>query len=135
MWTSIGQYVGGKVLTAILIVAAAGGIIWFWRHPEQLATIWKTIKYVLAWTGFVIVLPWALFFVSPWVMKKDSNLAAGLMLGAYLALDILVALLLAGGVRGHGTLAWTVLVLGFLSAGVYNFLVCDFQADRIDESL
>ena len=52
---------------------------------------------------------------------------------SYLALDILVALLLAGGVRGHGTLAWTVLVLGFLSAGVYNFLVCDYQADRIDE--
>ena len=131
----LGKYVGGKVLTAVLVVSSAAGIIWFWRHPEQLATIWQVIKLVLVWLGFVIVLPWALFLVTPWVLKKESNLVAGLMLAAYLALDVLVALLLAGGVRGHGTLTWTVLVLGFLSAGVYNFLVCEYQADRIDESL
>lgn len=135
MWQSIGKYVGGKVLTAVLVLSCAAGIIWFWRHPEQLAAIWQVIKLVLVWLGFVLVLPWALFFVTPWVMKKESNLTAGLLLGAYLALDILVALLLAGGVRGHGSLTWVVLVLGFLSAGVYNFVVCDYQADRIDESL
>ncbi len=135
MWEAIGKYVGGKVLTAILVVSSAAGIIWFWKHPEQLQTIWQVIKYVLAWLGFAIVLPWALFFVPPWVMKKESNLAAGLMLAGYLALDVIAGLLLAGGVRGHGTLTWIVLLLGFGAAGVYNFLVCDFQAERIDESL
>ena len=135
MWEAIGKYVGGKVLTAILVVSSALGIIWFWKHPEQLQTIWQVIKYVLAWLGFAIVLPWALFFVPPWVMKKESNLAAGLMLAGYLALDVIAGLLLAGGVRGHGTLTWIVLLLGFGAAGVYNFLVCDFQAERIDESL
>lgn len=123
------------MLTAVLVVASAAGIIWFWKHPEQLEVLWVVIKRVLAWLGFVIVLPWALFFVPPWVIKKESNLAAGLMLAAYLVIDVVVALLLAGGVRGHGTLAWVVLVLGFAAAGVYNFLVCDSQADRIDESL
>jgi hypothetical protein len=135
MWATIGKYVGGKVLTAVLVLGAAAGIIWFWRHPEQLETLWGVIKRVLAWLGFVIVLPWALFFVPAWVMKKESNLAAGLMLAAYLLLDVIVAFLLAGGVRGHGTLAWVVLLLGFGAAAVYNFLVCDFQADWIDESL
>ena len=134
MWEAIGKYVGGKVLTAILVVSSAAGIIWFWKHPEQLQAIWQVIKYVLAWLGFAIVLPWALFFVPPWVMKKESNLAAGLMLAGYLALDVIAALLLAG-IRGHGTLTWIVLLLGFGAAGVYNFLVCDFQAERIDESL
>ncbi len=133
MWESIGKYVGGKVLTAVLVVASAGGIIWFWRHPEQLQSIWLVIKYVLAWLGFVVVWPWALFFVPPWVMKKESNLAAGLMLAGYLAVDVGVALFLAGGAGGHNTLTWIVLLLGFLSAGVYNFLVCDYQADRCDE--
>ena len=135
MWQAIGKYVGGRVLTAVLVISCAAGIIWFWKHPEQLQTIWQVIKYVLAWLGFAIVLPWALFFVPPWVMKKESNLAAGLMLAGYLALDVIAALLLAGGVRGHGTLTWIVLLLGFGAAGVYNFLVCDFQAERIDESL
>ena len=135
MWATIGKYVGGRVLTAVLVVGAAAGIIWFWRHPEDLTALWGVVKRVLAWLGFVIVLPWALFLVPPWVMKKESNLAAGLMLGAYLLLDVVVAFLLAGGVRGHGTLAWVVLLLGFGAAAVYNFLVCDFQADRIDESL
>ena len=45
-----------------------------------------------------------------------------------------VALFLVGGLRGHGTLTWIVLLLGFLSAGVYNFLVCDYQAEKIGES-
>ena len=135
MWESVGKYVGGKVLTAVLAVASAAGVIWFWKHPEQLQTIWRVIKYVLAWLGFVIVLPWALFFVPGWVVKKESNLAAGLMLAGYLVLDIAVALLLVGNLSGRGTLTWIVLLLGFATAAVYNFLVCDYQADRIDESL
>jgi len=135
MWAAVGQYVGGKVLTAVLVVASAAGIIWFWRHPEQLQALWHIIKYVLAWLGFVLVLPWALFLVTHRVVKRESNLAAGLLLAAYLLADIVVAMLLAGGVRGHSTLTWIVLLLGFASAAVYNFLVCDFQADRIDETL
>jgi len=134
MWQAIGKYVGGRVLTAVLVISSAAGIIWFWKHPEQLQSLWRVIKFVLAWLGFAIVLPWALFFVPPWVIRKESNLAAGLMLAGYLLLDIVVALFLAGGVRGHGTLTWIVLLLGFLSAGVYNFLVCDYQAEKTEES-
>ena len=133
MFTAIGQYVGGKVVTAILVVSSAGAVIWFWRHPEQLETIWQTIKYAMVWLGFVIVLPWAGFFVTPWVVAKDSNAAAALMLLGYLLADVIVALCLLGGVFGHGTLTWMVLLLGFLSAGVYNFKVCEYQAGRLEE--
>lgn len=133
MLTAIGQYVGGKVLTAILVVSSAGAVIWFWRHPEHLQTIWLTIKYVLAWLGVVLVLPWAFFFVTPWVVSKDSNAAAGLMLGGYVLVDIAVALFLIGGPGGHDVLTWMVLLLGFLSAGVYNFMVCDFQVARLEQ--
>lgn len=133
MLTAIGQYVGGKVLTAILVVASAGAVIWFWRHPEHLQTIWLTIKYVLVWLGVVLVLPWAFFFVTPWVLSKDSNVSAGLMLGGYVLVDVAVALFLMGGPGGHDVLTWMVLLLGFLSAGVYNFMVCDFQAARLEQ--
>lgn len=134
MLTAIGQYVGGKVVTAVLVVACAGATIWFWKHPEQLATIWLTIKYVLAWLGFVLVLPWGTFFVTSWVVSKDSNTAAALMLLGYAFADMIVAFLLMGGIRGHNFLTWCVLLLGFLSAAVYNFKVCEYQAARLEEA-
>ena len=134
MFAAIGQYVGARVVTGILVVSGAGAVIWFWNHPEQLATIWLVIKYVLAWLGFALVLPWATFFVTPWVVAKESNTAAALMLLGYSLADVLVAMLLMGGVRGHDLLTWAILLLGFLSAGVYNLKVCEFQAARLAEA-
>jgi hypothetical protein len=133
MLTSLGQYIGGKVVTAILIVAGAGALIWFWRHPEDLRTIWQTLKYVVAWLSFVAVLPWATFFVTPWVMSKDSNLAAGVMLVGYVLVDAVVAFCLIERVAGLGTFTWVLLILGFLAAGVYNLKVCEYQAARHEE--
>jgi hypothetical protein len=133
MLTAIGQYVGGKVVTAILVVSSAAAVIWFWRHPEDLQTIWRAIKYVLVWLGFVTVLPWATFFITPWVVSKESNAAVGLMLLGYVLADAILAVWLMGGVRGHNALTWGVVLLGFLSAAVYNFKACEFQADRLEE--
>lgn len=133
MWASLGKFVGGKVLGAILIVASGASLIWFWKHPEQLQAIWATLKGVIAWLGIVIVLPWATFFVPAKVVKLESNAAAAVMLAGYLLVDVLFALWL-GGWSIDGTLTWVVLILGFLAAGVYNFLVCDTVAERLDEA-
>lgn len=132
MFAAIGQYIGGKVVTAILVVAVGGAGIWFWKHPEDLRTIWQTIKYAVAWIGIVLMLPWATFFVTPWVVSKDSNAAAMAMLLGYLAADVAVAVWMMGTLRGHGTLTWMVLFLGFLAAAVYNFKACEYQADRAE---
>jgi len=134
MLTAIGQYVGGKVVTAVLAVAGIGATIWFWKHPEQLEMIWRTIKYVLVWIGVVLALPWATFFVTTWVVSKDSNAAAALMLLGYVLVDVLAAWWLMGGMRGLNGLTWMVLLLGFLCAGVYNLKVCEFQAERLEEN-
>lgn len=131
---AIGKHVGGKVVTAVLVVSSAGAGIWFWKNPDDLRTIWLTIKFVLVWLGIVLALPWAAFFVTSWVVARDSNAAAALMLAGFLVVDVLVAVVLMGGVRGHHMLTWMVLLLGFLSAGVYNFKVCEFQADRLEDS-
>lgn len=134
MWETIGKYVGGKVLTAVLVVGSAASLYWCYRHPERIEPIWDVLKSVLAWLGIVLVLPWAGFFLMPWVMKFDTNVASGLLLVGYLLIDFLVAMALSGwGVEG--TLTWMVLILGFLAAGVYNFLVCEYQAHRLEESL
>ena len=133
MFAAVGQYVGGKVLTAILIVASAGSIFWFYKHPEQLESIWSVIKLVLVWLGLVLVLPWASFFVTGWAVRKDSNLAAALLLLGLTSIDVLFAFFLAEW-SVEGALTWMVLLLGFLCAAVYNFLACEFQAARFEES-
>lgn len=132
MLTAIGQYVGARLVTAVLVISGAGAVIWFWRHPEHLATIWQIVKYVLVWLGFVLVLPWATFFLTTWVVRKESNTAAALMLLGYLLADVVVAFCLIGRIGGLGSLTWGVLILGFLSAGVYNFKVCEHQAQRLE---
>lgn len=132
MFATLAQYVTGKVVTAILVVAGGAALIWFWRHPEHLAAIWTVLKYAVTWVGFVLVLPWALFFVTPWVVKKESNAAAALMLAGFILADAGVAFYLIGGVRGLGSLTWMVLILGFLCAALYNLMVCNYQAGRLE---
>lgn len=128
------KYIGGKTLTAILVVGTGASLIWFWKHPEALKALWATLKGVLAWLGFVAVLPWATFFVPGKVVRLESNRGAAAMLAGYVVVDVLVALWLADW-SVSGTLTWVLVVLGFLTAGVYNFLVCDFLAERFEESL
>ena len=117
MFATIGKYVGGKVLTAILIMACAASGFWFYKHPEQLQTIWSVLKGVLVWLGLVLVLPWAAFFVTGRVVKQDSNVAAGLLLLGLVAIDALLAFYLANW-SVNGALTWMVLLLGILCAGV-----------------
>jgi hypothetical protein len=133
MLTAIGQYVGAKVITAVLFVSSALTVIWFWRNPEQLQAIWQVVKYAMVWLGVVLVVPWAGFFVTRWVVSLESNAATGLMLLGYVVADAVVAFVLIGRVVGLGGLTWMVLLLGFLSAGVYYYLVCEFQASRLED--
>lgn len=134
MLTTIGQYIGAKVVTSVLVVSGAGATIWFWNHPEQLAVIWQTLKYVVVWLGIVLILPWATFFMTTWVVAKDSNAVAALLLLGYTFVDAIVAFCLIGRFTGMNFLTWMVLLLGFLSAAVYNFKVCEYQVDRIESA-
>ena len=44
MFTAVGQYLGARVVTMILFFAGVASTIWFVKHPEDLKTIWLTIK-------------------------------------------------------------------------------------------
>ncbi len=132
MIKAIGEYVGGRVLTAVLFVTGAAAVIWFYKHPEHWDAMWSVIGRGAAWIGVVVALPWACFFAPRWIMRKDSNAAGVALLAAYLAVDVAAALLLAGG-SDHGTFTWIVFILGFLAAGAYNLVVCDYQVSRLEE--
>ncbi len=134
MFPAVGKYVGGKVLTAILVAGVLWTSYYFYQNPEKIKTLWESIRASLVWLGFAAVLPWGLFFVPPLVVKADSNPAAAGMLAGYLILDILMAFWLAEWSFG-GVLVWGLAILGFLLAAVYNFMVCDFLAEQAEENL
>lgn len=131
MWGTLGKYVGGKVLTAILVVATGCGVIWFWKHPEHIQSLWNMTKASLVWIGFVLVLPWATFFAVPVARKFDNNTALAILLAAYTTTDMLAALYLAEW-KINGTLTWAVVILGLLSASVYNYLVTQTIDERME---
>jgi hypothetical protein len=134
MFGSGGKYIGGKVLTAILVACVLWTSYYFYKNPEALETLWGSNKASLVWLGFAAVLPWGLFFVPPLVAKADSNSAAAAMLAGYLVLDILMAFWLAEWSFG-GVLVWGIAILGFLLAAVYNFMVCDYLAEQAEDNL
>lgn len=134
MLESVGKYVGAKVLSAILVVSGIGAGIWFWKHPEDLRAIWSSIKTVLVWLGIVLVLPWACFPLTKKVVAMDSNRAAIALIVGLVVVDGLFALYLSGWTVS-GALTRMVVVLGLLSAAVYNFVVCDFQANKLEDSI
>jgi len=134
MIQGVAKYVGAKALGAVLVVSSALVVIWYWRLPiESREALWGTARGALIWIGLVAVLPWATFFVPTRVVRAESNLISALALLGYLAVDVAIALYLTGGHTGN---AWQqgILILGFLCAAVYNFVVCDFLAEHAEES-
>lgn len=135
LFQGLARSIGAKLLTAVLGVASIIVIVWYWRlPPESRAQIWEMARGALIWTGFVIVLPWALFFVPARVLRAESNWISALTLLLYLGLDIAFALFLCGG-RVGGTWQTGAMILGFLIAAVYNFAVCEFLAQRAEDSV
>jgi hypothetical protein len=129
--SAIGKYVGGKVVTTLCVFAAAAAGYWFYRHPEDLRTLWAVIRLTLAWIGFAAALPWTSWLFLRRVLAMESNAAALGMLAGYSALDVLAAMWLAGW-SVSGALSWTVLMLGFIAAGTYNYVVCESLARQLE---
>jgi len=128
------RYVGGKTLGALLTVASILVIIWYWRQaPEDRDALWAMVRGTLIWLGFVAVFPWALFFVPARVARAESNLVSAALLAGYLAVEVVFALYLTGGRTGN-TWQKAALILGFLCAAVYNFVVCEFLAGRSEDA-
>ena len=135
VFVTLGKFIGGKVLTAILVASVLLTSYYFYKNPEKLETLWESTKASLVWLGFVAVLPWGLFFVSALVVRVESNLVSALVLGGYLLVDVLMAFFLTDWRVEGGALTWAVLILGFLCAGVYNFVITESLARKADDTL
>jgi hypothetical protein len=123
--------VTGKVVAgAIALAVVAGGISW-WRMDESTRQMLLSgTGRIISWLGIVLLLPWATFFLTTWIARRQSNAAGALLVAAY---TITEAVLLGWlfGWEVPGATAWTFFVVGVLLAGVYNLLVCDWIAEKL----
>ena len=132
----IAKNVGGKVVTAVLVVTSAMVLLWYWNlSPSEKQLIWDSIRHACVWVAVAAALPWGLFFVPSLAVRTESNMASALVLIGYLLLDVLMAFYLAGWHVEGGALTWAVLILGFLCAGVYNYVVAESLARKAEDAL
>lgn len=140
MWLAeAGKFVGAKVAGAAITLAVGAGGIWCYYHWDTVQGWGHVAKLVLAWVFVVAVLPWTSFFYIKQLLEyqnlltsaKLANVVSVGLIGAFCVLDILIALWLADwSITGGFT--WFVVLLGFLAAGAYNFVICESLARHAD---
>lgn len=122
----------GKVVSGITTLAViALGIYWYSLGAATRATILSGAGKIIGWFFIVLLVPWATFFVIRWVSTFRSNLAGGILVAVYSALE-LAALGWIFDWSIHGKGPWTACIVGALFAIVYNVLTCDWIAEKLE---
>lgn len=124
--------IGGKVATGLVSLAViAGAISWFEMDPATRHEIVSGTMKILAWFGIVILVPWATFFVIGSVARLENNLAGGVLVFVYTAIEaVLLAWMFSWAITGATA-------VGFFSAAVllaagYNLFACDWIAEKVE---
>ena len=123
--------VTGKVVAgAVTLAVVAAGISWWQMDPATRQMLLSGTGRIISWLGIVLLAPWATFFLTTWVAKRESNTAGAALVAAYTVAEaVLLAKLFDWNVRTPT--AWTFLLVGAMFAAVYNLLVCDWLAEKL----
>ena len=123
--------VTGKVVAgAVMLAVVAAGISWWQMDEATRQMLLSGTGKIVAWLLVVLFAPWATFFLTTWVAKRESNAAGAALVASYTVLEaVLLAWLFDFNVPS--ATAWTFLVVGALFAAVYNLLVCDWLAEKL----
>jgi Na+/H+-dicarboxylate symporter len=122
----------GKIVTGLVALGVIAGAITFWRmDPASRQALLNNTGKILLWLGVVLAWPWVSFAIIARVARLESNAAGGVLVAAYTLLELaLLAWLFHWHVAGASR--WTFFLLGGLIAGVYNLLVCDWIAEKLE---
>jgi FtsH-binding integral membrane protein len=118
------------VAGAVALAVVAAGISWWQMDQSTRETLYTGAGRIVSWLLVVLLAPWATFFVTTWVAKRESNAAGAALVATYTLLEaVLLAWLFEFNVPG--VTAWTFIGAATLFAGVYNLLVCDWIAEKL----
>ena len=123
--------VTGKVVAgAVALAVVAAGISWWQMDDATRQMLLSGTGKIVSWLLVVLFVPWATFFLTTWVAKRESNAAGAALVASYTVLEaVLLGWLFEWNVPT--VTAWTFLVVGALFAAVYNLLVCDWLAEKL----
>ena len=125
--TVTGKVVGGLVSLAVVIA----GISWWRMDPATRQMLVTGTTRIASWLGVVVIFPFATFFIIAWAAKKNHNAAGAILVGVYTLLESLLLAYLFHW-RLPGNTAWTFFIVGVLVAAVYNLLICDWLAEKME---
>jgi hypothetical protein len=126
--------VTGKIIAgAVSLAVVAGGISWWQMDPDARSQLVSGAGRIAAWLGTILLLPWATFFITTWVARRQSNAAGAVLVLAYTVIGFVVLLWLFD-FTVSGAMAWTFVAAATLLAAVYNLLTCDWIAERLGGS-
>lgn len=135
----IGKFIGARVATAAIGLAVLAGGIWCYQNPEAVKAFGSAVKLTLVWLAVAAALPWTSYlFMRPlleYQARQGSATGAAAtslaVIGGYCLIDVMLAFWLAGW-SVSGAMSWLVLILGFVAAAAYNFVICESLARRAD---
>jgi hypothetical protein len=133
------KFVGAKVASAIIGLAAVGAGYWCWQNPEALKAFGAVVKFTLLWLLIAAALPWTSYvFMRPLLSFQASRqsasaaaLASLAVIAGFWLIDVCLAFYFAGGLF-VGTLTWVVVILGFIAAAAYNYVICESLARHVE---
>jgi hypothetical protein len=124
--------VGGKIATGLVSLAVLAALVSWWQmDPITRHSILATSGRLAGWTGVVVMVPWAGFWVLGWVARLRSNLAGAVLVFTLTAIEA-VWLAWLFGWSIHGATVWTLYSAAILLAGVYNLFTCDWIAEKTE---
>jgi hypothetical protein len=123
--------ISGRIVTGLVALGVVAAAISWWQMDESTRqTLLAGTGRILAWFGVMLAWPWVSFAIIARVAKMESNLAGGVLVGAYTVAEVVLLVWLFHWHMPNAT-AWTFLLLGGLVSGVYNILVCDWIAEKV----
>jgi hypothetical protein len=123
--------ISGRIVTGLVALGVVAAAISWWQMDESTRqTLVAGTGRILAWFGVMLAWPWVSFAIIARVAKMESNLAGGVLVGAYTVAEVVLLAWLFHWHMPNAT-AWTFLLLGGLVSGVYNILVCDWIAEKV----
>ena len=122
----LGEKILGWVALGLLVLAAYGV---YRMGPEGRGAVLSAAGRTVGWIAFVALLPWISRFFVKRLLSVGENWVGLLLIGGLLVVDVLVGLWLLGGLP-TGVWSWIVSLAAIGVAGAYNFLVCEYVAER-----
>lgn len=118
------------MITGVVFALLVALGVTLWRmDPATRAAIWNGIWKTAAWFALAAALPWGGRLFIARIAEVGTNWAGVALLAGYTVLEIVIALLLMGGLPSGGW-AWAGALVSLGLAGSYNYLVTEYLAEQ-----